>query len=226
MVCHNPLLEGERGRKRRELLEATEKALTKVGKQVERRKKKPLKEAEIALKVGKVLGHYKMGKHFLYTIGEGKFQWSRREQTVEEEAKLDGIYVIRTSEPVERLSAADTVRSYKSLAQVERAFRTLKGVDLLVRPIRHRTEDRVPAHIFLCLLAYYVEWHLRRAWAPLLFEDEQLAQECRRRDPILPATGSPSAKEKKITRQTADGVARDMFATLFAKLARRAPRDN
>jgi len=218
MVCHNPLLEEERGRKRRELLEATEKALTKVGKQVARRKKKPLKEAEIALKVGKVLGRYKMGKHFLYTIGEGKFQWSRREQTVEEEAKLDGIYVIRTSEPVERLSAADTVRSYKSLAQVERAFRSLKGVDLLIRPIRHR----VPTHIFLCLLAYYVEWHLRRVWAPLLFEDEQLAQERRRRDPILPATGSPSAQEKKLTRQTADGFPVHSFATLMAELASRA----
>jgi transposase len=222
MVCHNPLLEEERGRKRQELLQATEKALTKVSKQVQRRKKKPLKEAEIALKVGKVLGRYKMGKHFLYTIGEGKFQWSRREQTIEQEAKLDGIYVIRTSELVERLSAADTVRSYKSLAQVERAFRTLKGVDLLIRPIRHRTEDRVPAHIFLCLLAYYVEWHLRRAWAPLLFEDEQLAQERRRRDPILPATGSPSAQEKKLTRQTADGFPVHSFTTLMAELASRA----
>ena len=222
MVCHNPLLEEQRGRKRRELLEATETALTKISKQVARRKKKPLKEAEIGLKVGKVLGRYKMGKHFLYTIGEGKFQWSRREQTVEEEAKLDGIYLIRTSESVERLSAADTVRSYKSLAQVERAFRTLKGVDLLIRPIRHRTEDRVPAHIFLCLLAYYVEWHLRRAWAPLLFEDEQLAQERRRRDPILPATGSPSAQEKKLTRQTADGFPVHSFATLMAELSSRA----
>jgi ribosomal protein L35 len=222
MVCHNPLLEEERGRKRRELLEATERALSQVGKQVERRKKKPLKEAEIALKVGKVLGRYKMGKHFLYTIGEGKFQWSRREQTIEQEAKLDGIYVIRTSESVERLSAADTVRSYKSLAQVERAFRTLKGVDLLIRPIRHRTEDRVPAHIFLCLLAYYVEWHLRRAWAPLLFEDEQLAQERRRRDPILPASSSPSAQEKKLTRQTADGFQVNSFETLMAVLASRA----
>jgi transposase len=222
MVCHNPLLEEERGRKRRELLEATETALAKVGKQVARRKKKPLKEAEIAMKVGKVLGRHKMGKHFLYTIGEGKFQWSRREQTIEQEAKLDGIYVIRTSESVERLSAADTVRSYKSLAQVERAFRTLKGVDLLIRPIRHRTEDRVPAHIFLCLLAYYMEWHLRRAWAPLLFEDEQLADLRRQRDPILPATGSPSAQEKKLTRQTADGFPVHSFDTLMAELASRA----
>jgi transposase len=222
MVCHNPLLEEERGRKRQELLQATEKALAKVGKQVERRKKKPLKESEIALKVGQALGRYKMGKHFLYTIGEGKFQWSRREHTIEQEAKLDGIYVIRTSESAERLSAADTVRSYKSLAQVERAFRTLKGMDLLIRPIRHRTEDRVPAHIFLCLLAYYVEWHLRRAWAPLLFEDEQLAQQRQRRDPILPATCSPSAQEKKLTRQTADGFPVHSFATLMAEMARRA----
>jgi transposase len=222
MVCHNPLLEEERGRKRRELLEATEKALTKISKQVARRTKKPLKEAEIALKMGKVLGCYKMGKHFLYTIGEGKFQWSRREETIEEEAKLDGIYVIRTSESVKRLSAADTVRSYKSLAQVERAFRTLKGVDLLIRPIRHRTEDRVPAHIFLCLLAYYVEWHLRRAWASLLFEDEQLAQERRRRDPILPASGSPSAQTKKLTRQTTEGLPVHSFETLMAELASRA----
>jgi transposase len=222
MVCHNPLLEEERGRKRRELLQATEEALAKVSKQVERRTKKPLKEAEIALKVGKVLGRYKVGKHFLYTIGEGQFQWSRREQMIEQEAKLDGIYVIRTSESVERLSAADTVRSYKSLAQVERAFRTLKGIDLLIRPIRHRTEDRVPAHIFLCLLAYYVEWHLRQAWAPLLFEDEHLAEERRRRDPILPATGSPSAQKKKLTRQTADGFPVHSFATLMAELASRA----
>ena len=222
MVCHNPLLEEERGRKRQELLQATQRALTKVSKQVERRKKKPLKEAEIALKVGKVLGRYKVGKHFLYTIGEGQFQWSRREQMIEQEAKLDGIYVIRTSESVERLSAADTVRSYKSLAQVERAFRTLKGIDLLIRPIRHRTEDRVPAHIFLCLLAYYVEWHLRQAWAPLLFEDEHLAEERRRRDPILPATGSPSAQKKKLTRQTADGFPVHSFATLMAELASRA----
>ncbi len=222
MVCHNPLLEEERGRKRRELLEATETALTKVSKQVARRKKKPLKEAEIAMKVGKVLGRHKMGKHFLYTIGEGKFQWSRREQTIEQEAKLDGIYVIRTSESVERLSAADTVRSYKSLAQVERAFRTLKGVELLIRPIRHRTEDRVPTHIFLCLLAYYVEWHLRRAWAPLLFEAEQLAELRRQRDPILPASCSPSAQKKKLTRQTADGFPVHSFDTLMAELASRA----
>jgi len=221
MVCHNPLLEEERGRKRRELLQATEQALTKVGKQVVRRKKKPLKEAEIALKVGKVLGRYKMGKHFLYTIGEGKFQWSRREQTIEQEAKLDGIYVIRTSESEERLSAADTVRSYKSLAQVERAFRTLKGMDLRIRPIHHRTEDHVRAHIFLCMLAFYVEWHMRQALAPLLFEDEELAQNRTRRDPVAPAQASDSVKTKKADRVTPDGFPVHSFDTLLRELATR-----
>jgi len=222
MVCHNPLLEEERGRKRRELLEATEKQLAKIDKQVARRTKKPMKAAEIGLKVGKLLGRYKMGKHFQYSIGEGTFAWSRREESIQQEAKLDGIYVIRTSEAAERLSAEDTVRSYKSLSQVERAFRSLKGIDLLVRPIRHRSEDRVPAHIFLCLLAYYVEWHLRRAWAPLLFEDEELPEQRRRRDPILPAASSESAKRKKATHQTADGFPVHSFQTLMAELASRA----
>src|SRR5208283_4085936 len=179
MVCHNPLLEEERRRKRQELLAATEKQLAKIGQQVARRTKKPLQAAEIGVKVGKVLGHYKMTKHFQYTIGDGTFTWSRREESIQQEAKLDGIYVIRTSEAVEHLSAADTVRSYKSLSQVERVFRSLKGIDILVRPIRHRSEQRVPAHIFLCMLAYYVEWHMRRAWAPLLFADEALPEQRR-----------------------------------------------
>jgi transposase len=222
MVCHNPFLEEERGRKRRELLEATEKQLTKISKQVARWTKKPLTAAEIGLKVGKVSGRYKVGKHFECTIGEGTFTWSRREESIQQEAKLDGIYVIRTTEAAERLSAEDTVRSYKSLSQVERAFRTLKGIDLLVRPIRHRSEDRVPAHIFLCLLAYYVEWHMRRAWAPLLFEDEELPELRQRRDPVLPATPSESANEKKATHQTADGLPVHSFQTLMAELASRA----
>jgi hypothetical protein len=177
---------------------------------------------EIGLKVGKVLGRYKVGKHFACQIGEGSFTWSRRQEAIDQEAQLDGIYVLRTSEPVERLSAQDTVRHYKRLAEVERAFRCLKGLDLLVRPIRHRTEDRVPAHIFLCLLAYYVEWHLRRAWAPLLFEDEKRREERPRRDPILPAEPSASAKAKKSSHQTADGLPVQSFATLLAELASRA----
>ncbi len=222
VVCHNPLLEEERARKRQALLEATEKSLTKIAKEVARRKKKLLTAAEMGLKVGKVLGRYKVGKHFDYRIGEGSFTWSRRQEAIDQEAQLDGIYVLRTSEPVERLSTEDTVRSYKSLAEVERAFRCLKGLDLLVRPIRHRTEDRVPAHIFLCLLAYYVEWHLRRAWAPLLFEDEQRREERKRRDPILPAQPSDSAKAKKCSQQTAEGLPVQSFPTLLAQLASRA----
>ena len=222
LACYNPLLAEERGRKRRELLEATEKGLTKIGQEVARRKKKLLKAAEIALKVGKVLGHYKMGKHFECTIGEGSLQWKRREEAIQQEAKLDGIYVIRTSESQERLSAEATVRSYKSLSEVERAFRCLKGMELRVRPIHHRTEERVPAHIFLCLLAYYVEWHLRRAWAPILFEDEERREERERRDPIGPAKPSQSAQEKKSSHQTRDGIAVHSFETLMADLATRA----
>ena len=222
MVCYNPVLAEERKRKREELIAATEKALSRIGKEVERRTQKPLTATEIALKVGKVLGHYKMGQHFQHTIEDGKLSWSRRVQTIAEEAKLDGIYVIRTSEKAEQLSAADAVRGYKSLAQVERAFRSLKGLDLLIRPIRHRTEERVPAHIFLCMLAYYLEWHLRRVWAPLLFEDEELPQQRQRRDPVLPASSSESAQAKKLTHQTAEGLPVQSFTTLLADLASRA----
>ncbi len=221
MACYNPLLAEERRRKRQELLAATEKGLVKLAKEVARGAKKPLKQAEIGIKVGKVLGRYKMGKHFAYTIGDGTFQWARQEDSIEKEAKLDGIYVIRTSESKERLSAEDTVRKYKSLAQVERAFRCLKGIDLLVRPIRHRTEDRVPAHIFLCMLAYYAEWHMRKALAPILFEDEKLEEERKRRDPILPAKPSQSAKAKKATLLTEDGLPVHSFETLMAELATR-----
>jgi transposase len=222
IACYNPLLAEERKRKRQELLEATEKGFTKIAQEVARRTKKPLKEAEIAMKAGRVLGRYKMSKHFVCTFGEGRFTWTRKEESIHQEEQLDGIYVLRTSESPQRLSAEDTVRSYKSLSQVERAFRCLKGMDLLVRPIHHRDEDRVKAHIFLCLLAYYVEWHLRRAWAPLLFEDQELQQERKRRDPILPATASESAQEKKRTRKTAEGFPVHSFTTLLKALASRA----
>lgn len=222
MACYNPMLDEERGRKRRELLEATDKGLAKIGKEVTRRKKKLLKESEIAFKVGKILGRYKMGKHYTYKIGPGIFQWARNEESIKQEAKLDGIYVVRTSEPKESLSAEDTVRSYKSLSQVERTFRCLKGIfDVLVRPIRHRTKDRVPAHFFLCLLAYYVEWHMRRALAPILFEDEELPEDRKRRDPILPAKPSETVKRKKATHHTEDGFSVHSFETLMADLATR-----
>jgi transposase len=222
MVCHNPVLEEQRRRKRQALLEATEKSLEKIGQEVARRKKKPLSAAAIGAKVGKVVGRYKMGKHFACSIGEGSFAWSRRAETIAQEEKLDGIYVLRTSEPVERLSGEETVRSYKSLAEVERAFRCLKGIDLLVRPIRHRTEERVPAHIFLCVLAYYVEWHLRRVWAPLLFEDEERWKARPHRDPVLSAEPSASAQRKKLSHGTADGLPVHSFETLIAELASRA----
>lgn len=222
MACYNPLLAEERKRKREDLLQATEKALTRIVKEAERRKHKPLLATEIALKVGKVLGRYKMGKHFEHKIEEGKLSWERKRETIEQEAKLDGVYVIRTSETSEQLSAEDTVRGYKSLSQVERGFRCLKSLDLRIRPIHHRTEERVPAHIFLCMLAYYVEWHLRRVWAPLLFEDEELPHERRRRDPVLPAGSSESAQAKKASKRTSDGLPVHSFGTLLSELGNRS----
>jgi transposase len=219
VACFNPLLADERHRKRQELLAATEENLLKLTNQVARRTKTPMKGTEIGLKAGRVLGRYKMGKHFKLTIADGVFKWERREDAIEQESNLDGIYVIRTSESKQQLAADDMVRTYKSLSQVERTFRTMKGIDLLVRPIRHRTEDRVPAHIFLCMLAYYVEWHMRRALAPILFEDHELPNIRNKRDPVLPAKSSTSAKAKKCTLHTEDGLVVHSFETLIAELA-------
>jgi len=222
MACYNPVLAQERSRKRQALLDATEQGLTKLARDVARRTKKPFAASAIGLKAGKILERHKVGKHYQLTIGEGSFQWIRRDEAIAAEATLDGIYVIRTSEPAARFSAADTVRTYKSLSQVERAFRCLKGIDVLVRPIRHRTEARVPAHIFLCVLAYYVEWHMRRALAPVLFEDEELPADRSRRDPVLPAQPTASAKAKKATHTTPDGLPVHSFESLIAELASRA----
>ena len=222
MACYNPLLAEERKRKREELLAATEKELARIGKAVARRKKTPLKKDEIGLKVGAVVNRFKMGKHFELRIEDGLLRWSRREESIRREAEMDGIYVIRTSEQEgPSWSAADTVRRYKSLAQVERAFRTLKGIDLLVRPIFLRTADHVRAHIFLCLLAYYIEWHMRRSLAPLLFADEQLPGDRLSRDPVAPAEPSAAAKKKKQARQTDDGIPLHSFSTLLAALGTR-----
>ena len=221
IACYNPLLAEERTRKREELLKATEKALERIARQVSRRTKKPLTAAEIGKKAGAVVNRFKMGKHMELTIKDGAFGYARRSQNIEREAALDGIYVIRTSEPPSRLSAADTVRSYKNLAQVERAFRCLKGIDILVRPIRHRDEQRVKAHLFLCMLAYYVEWHMRRVLAPLLFDDEQLDQDRKTRDPVAAAKPSASAKKKKALRVTTEGLPIHSFETLLAELATR-----
>jgi transposase len=222
LACYNPVLAQERSRKRQALLEATEQGLTTLARDVARRTKKPLAGSAIGLRAGKILERHKVGKHYELTIGDGTFQWQRRAEAIAAEAKLDGIYVIRTSESAERFSAADTVRTYKSLSQVERAFRCLKGIDVLVRPIRHRTEARVPAHIFLCVLAYYVEWHMRRALTPMLFEDEDLPADRPRRDPVLPAQPSASAKVKKATHTTPDGLPVHSFESLIAELASRA----
>ncbi len=221
IVCCNPLLAHERRRKREALLQATEQALEKLIKQVQRRTKTPLSAAEIGQKLGKLINRFKVGKHFETCIEEGYFSYARRAEAIEREAQLDGLYVIRTSEPEGRLSAEDTVRSYKNLAQVERAFRTLKGLDLLIRPIHHRDEQRVRAHIFLCLLAYYVEWHMRQVLAPLLFDDETLPTERARRDPVAPAQPSEQAKRKKAVRLTADGLPIHSFKTLMAELGTR-----
>ncbi len=221
VACFNPLLAEDRRRTRKELLAATEQLLEKLRGEVQRRTKTPLSAAEIGQKLGRVLNRFKVGKHFETTVAKGTFEYARRTEAIEAEAALDGVYVIRTSEPQQTLSAEDTVRCYKNLAHVERAFRTLKGLDLQIRPIHHRAADRVRAHVFLCLLAYYVEWHMRQALAPLLFDDERLAVERWIRDPVRPAEPSASAKRKKAHRHTDDGLPIHSFSTLMAELATR-----
>ena len=221
VACFNPLLADERRRKREALLAATEHAFQAIARDVARRRKTPLTAAEIGVKVGRVRNRFKVGKHFAFTIADGVFRWVRQEDAIRREAALDGLYVIRTSEPAAQLSAADTVRTYKTLAQVERVFRCLKGIDLRVRPIYHRIAPRGRAHFFLCLLAYYVEWHLRETLRPLLFEDEQLPQDRLTRDPVAPAQPSAAVKRKKAQRTTADGLPVHSFDTLLAALGTR-----
>jgi len=219
VVCYNPLLAEDRRRTREELLLATEKELEKIQRAVSRRTKTPLTKDEIALRVGRVINRFKVAKHYRLTIEDARFQWRRDEEAIAQEQALDGIYVIRTSEPAERIPTDDTVRNYKRLALVERLFRTLKGIDLRIRPIYHRLDPRVRSHIFLCLLAYYVEWHMRKVWAPLLFDDEELDHRRPRRDPVALAQPSPSAKRKKRERTTDDGLPVHSFQTLLAHLA-------
>jgi hypothetical protein len=222
VACYNPLLAEKRRQKREALLAATEAKLTKLSRAVSRRTKSPLSAAAIGVKAGRVIGRHKMAKHIALTIGDGLFSWKRNDESIYREGLLDGIYVIRTSEPAERLSAADGVRSYKRLSQVEQAFRCLKGVDLAVRPIHHRLEPRVRAHVLICVLAYYVEWHLRQAWRPLLFADEELDQDRAARDPVAAAEPSESARRKKATHQTATGLPVHSFRTLLAHLGSRS----
>jgi hypothetical protein len=213
VVCKNPALAEERARKREALLTATENELDKVRLSVAAGRL--LGEAEIGVRVGKVIGRFKVGKHFRLEIADDRFHFERLQEQISAEAALDGLYVIRSCVGPDKLSSEDLVRSYKLLAGVERAFRTLKSVDLQVRPIHHRLEDRVRAHIFLCMLAYYVRWHLERAWAPLLFRDEHKPWA---EDPVAPAQRSPAAEHKARTQRQLDGGPVHSFSTLLAQL--------
>jgi hypothetical protein len=216
IVCRNPQLAEHRAAKRRTLLEATGRELETVQRMVANGR---LKDPEkIGVRAGRVIDKYKVAKHFVLEIETGRFDFHIDEQHVAEEAALDGLYVIRTPLPATELSSDDAVRYYKDLSQVESAFRTLKGDDLKIRPIHHRTEDRVRAHLFLCMLAYYVTWHMREAWRPLLFADTD-RQRRAERDPVAAATRSPAALEKAATKTLPDGTPVHSFQTLLDELA-------
>ncbi|WP_028230706.1 IS1634 family transposase [Paraburkholderia mimosarum] len=215
VACRNPQLAALRAHKRQELLSATERNLQQITDRVNAGR---LKGAEaIALRVGKVINQYKVAKHFELDIGENRFRFARKHEAIAAEAALDGIYIIRTSVDAARMEAADCVRNYKALANVERAFRSLKTVDLNVRPIHHRTADRVRAHILLCVLAYYVEWHMREAWRELMFADPDQAAKATR-DPVAPAERSQQAQDKVTRRTVDDGAPAHSFSTLMAEL--------
>ena len=220
IACFNPWLAAERTRKREDLLQATERELEKVAAATRREKRALRGQDKIGLRVGKVWGRFKMAKHFAITITDTAFTYARNAESIDAEARLDGIYVLRTSVPEAVLGPEDTVRAYKDLAKVERAFRCLKTVDLHVRPIHHRLEERVRAHVFLCMLAYYVEWHMRRAWAPLLFaEDDREGAAQRRGSPVKPATRSASAEVKALRKKTPEGLTVHRFRGLLDHLA-------
>jgi hypothetical protein len=216
IACRNPELAKLRAHKREALLQATTLELDKIRARVARGALHGA--AAIGVKLGRVLDKYKVGKHFELTITDTQVTYQILEAQVAAEAALDGIYVIRTALAKKQMSAPDAVRSYKALAQVERAFRSLKTVDLKIRPIHHRLESRVRAHIFLCMLAYYVEWHLIEAWRPLLFADEDQAAKATR-DPAAPATRSAAALQKLRTHSRSDGEPVHSLRTLIAELA-------
>ncbi len=224
VVCKNPLLAEERRRKRDELLALTEADLGKIRAQVTR-EKSPLRGAgEIGKAVGAVLGRRRMAKHFELTITDAAFSFTRKQDAIAEEARFDGFYVLRTSLPVEQIDAAGTVRAYKSLAQVERAFRCMKTVDLELRPVFHWTAPRVRAHVLLCMLAYYLEWHMRQPLAPMLFDDhDRAAAEAGRTSPVAKAKVSKAAQRKASTQRVnlGDGNTQPVhsFRTLLGDLA-------
>lgn len=220
IVCRNPALADERARKRSDLLASTEREFEKI-RQATLRERRALRGAgSIGRRLGRVENRYKMAKHFRVTITDSEFAYERDEQRIALEAALDGLYVIRTDVPGESLSDEQAVLTYKGLAKVERAFRCMKSVTLKMRPIHHRTEERVRAHVFLCMLAYYVEWHLRRAWAPLLFEDHQRDEAARQRSsPVAKAKRSTAAMAKASTKRTEDDRPVHSLRTLLADLA-------
>jgi hypothetical protein len=220
VVCKNHALAEERSRKRNELLDATERDLKAIQKRIER-KRNPLRGAdEIGVAVGKIIGRRKVGKHFDITITDDSLSFPRDHAAIAKEAALDGFYVLRTNVPADNLTADDTVRAYKSLARVERAFRSLKTVDLDIRPIYHYVSPRVRAHVFLCMLAYYLEWHMRQALAPMLFDDhDRAAGEALRSSPVAKAQPSPAAERKARKKHTDDGQPVHSFRTLLADLA-------
>jgi transposase len=220
VACRNPLLAEERARKRESLLQATERELEKIAAATRREKRRLARRDRIGLRVGKVLGKFKVAKHFVLDITDDGFTYHRNQERIEEEARLDGVYVIRTSVGTEKMEAEAVVRSYKDLSQVEWGFRDLKTVHLEVRPVRHRLEERVRAHAFICMLAYYVVWHMRRALAPLLFqEDDPAAAQAERRSIVAPASRSPRACRKAETKRTDDGFPVHSLETLLEDLA-------
>jgi transposase len=220
IVCKNPLLAQERARKREDLLQATERELAKVRAATQRKRNRLHGQRAIALRVGALLGRFKMGKHFQLVIRDDGFDYRRKEESIRREAALDGFYVIRTTVTTDRLAANDVVRTYKRLATVERAFRSTKTVDLRVRPIYHHQADRVRAHVLICMLAYYVEWHLRQALAPMLFDDDdKAAAEAARRSAVAPAERSERALRKAADKRTEDGLPVHSFQTLLKDLA-------
>lgn len=220
VVCKNPLLAAERARKRADLLHATERELEKIVTATQRPKRRLKGQDKIGLRVGRVLQRFKMAKHFQVTITEAEFTYGRDEERIAQEAALDGVYIIRTSVPDATLDAKDTVRAYKALSEVERAFRSYKTVDLRVRPIYHYLADRVRAHVLLCMLAYYVEWHMRQALAPMLFDDDdKAAAEAQRASVVAPAQPSAKARRKASRQRTDAGEPVHSFQTLLADLA-------
>jgi transposase len=216
MACRNADLGRLRAHKREALLVATEKELQKVRTRIENGSLAG--RDNIGVRVGKVVNKYKVAKLFALTIEDHGFEFTRLTESISAEATLDGIYVIRTSVPKKQMDSAEAVRSYKALAEVERAFRSMKTIDLHVRPIHHRLETRVRAHIFLCMLAYYLEWHMREAWRELLFADEDLKRKTRR-DPVAAARRSEAALNKVATHTLDDGSPAHSFRTLLEELS-------